>query len=160
MSAIVPTAMPTLAVTRLCWLPTANGTFIAVDDPFREALGGDHVGALEEHGELVTAEPGEHVGGSDARAHASRGHPEQLVAFGVTVGVVHVLEVIEVDEEERGREQPVPIERRESLEELGAVREAGQRVVERAAFELAVRLRQFLVDLLAIGDVAVIAPTP
>ena len=56
---------------------------------------------LEQHGELVAAQPSDGVGGSEAVADPRRDRAEQLVAGAVPHPVVHRLEVVEVDEHDR-----------------------------------------------------------
>ncbi len=83
----------------------------------------------DEHGELVAADPAGHgVAGRDADARADR--LEQPVADEVPAGVVHDLEVVEVDEQERHlrlaarlRERP-----RELLLDGATVRQTRERV--------------------------------
>ena len=60
-----------------------------------------HVGAREEHGELVAADAIELVPGSRHREHGGGHGLEHLVAGGVALVVVDDLEVVEVDEDER-----------------------------------------------------------
>ena len=59
-----------------------------------------HVGA--DHDELVPAESGHRVVGTDDLVEAAGEHLEQLVSGGVAMGVVDVLEAIEVEEQHRG----------------------------------------------------------
>ena len=63
---------------------------------------------LQQHGELVAAEPADRV--VDARAVADpRGHrDEHRVAAGVAERVVDVLEAVEVDQHERPRRARAP----------------------------------------------------
>ena len=83
--------------------PISNGVSSALQRSARDLLGflGSAM-SLEEHAELVAAEPG-------ARVAAAAGMPssraadadEQLVAGGVAEAVVDGLEVVEVDEQHR-----------------------------------------------------------
>ena len=57
---------------------------------------------LEEHRELVAAEPGGGVAGAQAAAQAVGHRAEELVAGAVAEAVVDELEVVEVDEGHRG----------------------------------------------------------
>ena len=71
-------------------------------DARHDALG-DHVdvlggaGALQDHDELVAAEPHAEVGGAAGLAHALRGHHQHIVAGGVAERVVDLLEAVEVE---------------------------------------------------------------
>src|SRR5438552_11622633 len=56
---------------------------------------------LDEDRELVAAEPGGGVGGSERRRDAAGRCREDLVATGMPMGVVQALEVVEVDEQDR-----------------------------------------------------------
>ena len=60
--------------------------------------------AFEQHRELVAPQSGQSVLGADAEADPHRDQPQELVARGVTEGVVHVLELVEI--EEQNRDQP------------------------------------------------------
>src|SRR5690606_39853292 len=59
--------------------------------------------ALEQDAELVTAEPRKYVGRPDIRLHQLGDLAQQLIARGVAEGVVHYLELVEVEVEQRMR---------------------------------------------------------
>ena len=101
------------------------------------------LGRLEvaaDHDELVAADAGERVDAADRGTHARRDAAQQLVAERVTEPVVHLLEPVEVDVQRRGQ-RALFEDRREHLEQLRAVRDAGERVAPRLfgepLFELA-----------------------
>jgi hypothetical protein len=86
----------------------------------------------QEHGELVTAEPTRPLGqpGSEARTDVT----QELVARLVTEGVVHLFEVVEVDEQHRRLVGVGTAARDAGLEvaqEPEPVLQIGQRVVDR-----------------------------
>ena len=112
-----------------------------------EQAGPVGVGAEQEHRELVAAEAGDQVlAAAHASTEAIRHRPQQHVARLVTHGVVHDLEVVEVEEHDHG--QLVVLERLvEPRQELGAVRQARQLVVIGAVAEPALQLA-------GLGDVA------
>ena len=102
-----------------------------------QALGG-HPGALavgvgQEEGELVAAEP---VGAVAVPAAPQnlRDALEQRIALGVAMAVVHELEAVEVEQDERDRSL-TPLGQRERLRELvlerAVVGEVGQSVAGR-----------------------------
>ena len=61
------------------------------------------VDVRQEHGELVAAEPGDHVAGAQRALDPLRDDLEQPVADLVAEGVVDLLEPVEVEEEQRER---------------------------------------------------------
>ncbi len=74
------------------------------DDPFCHTEGGVCVGdPVEQDGELIAAQAGDEVTRPDRLIQALRGDSEQFVARPVTEAVVHILEVVEVDEQHRER---------------------------------------------------------
>ena len=83
--------------------------------------------------EFVTADPGEDVRGAKLLAHALRRLAEQVIPGGVTEGVVHELEMVEIEEADHHlRAGRLRLAQR-PLELLGvqaAVRERSQMVVE------------------------------
>ena len=96
--------------------------------------------ALEQHAELIAAEARDGVGGAHARLQEPGHVAQQPVARLVAAGVVHHLELVEVDVEQRvgalaalrrqeRRVQPVV--------ELAAVDEPGERIVARLVGERA-----------------------
>ena len=98
------TAMPTDAVTAISSVPAMNGR----RNPFmtRWAMAAASMGPAEvgaEQGELVAAEAGQGVAAAQDLGQASGDRAQQLVADGVSVGVVHELEVVDVQEEHRYR---------------------------------------------------------
>ncbi len=120
---------------------------------------GDHLGPAPERrpfgqdDELVAAEPPDGVALPED-ADEPMGHGlEDLVAGVVAQRVVDVLEVVEVDEQRGHRSVLAPGADEHlvgSVEDQGAVGEAGQRVVQRHVEELGL-------GLLALGDVAQVA---
>ena len=98
---------------------------------------GRGVGGLRELGlhqrELVAAEPGQGVAGPD-RARDPAGHrAQQLVADRMAERVVDLLEAVEVEEEDRGQATfaaGMGQGLAEPVEQQGAVRQPGQRVVQ------------------------------
>ncbi len=103
---------------------------------------GEHVvdarDVVTHHRELVAAEPGELVAGTQHAAQPARGGREQLVAGFVSEAVVDDLEVVDVENHES---DPRVVGRRgerglQPLDEHHAVRQLGQRVVTRAVREL------------------------
>ena len=99
--------------------------------------------ALQQDGELVAAEARGRVHAAQGRAQAVGDADEQLVAGSVAQRVVDGLEVVEVDERD-GHDLVVPrgaLQRLlDAVEEQRAVREAGQRVVQRAVAQLGLQL--------------------
>ena len=93
---------------------------------------------LEQHPELVAAEPGDGVACAHRLLQPRRDGGEQLVADVVAEAVVDQLEVVEVEEQDRGHERLRRAAERvlEPVEEQHAVRQAGERVVERAVADL------------------------
>ena len=97
----------------------------------------------QEQRELVAAEAGRRVLRPDRRGQALPYLGDEQVALGMPERVVHVLEVVEVDEQDRGalRDSPAPSEGvLEAVDVQGTVRQAGQRVVERLAGQLRLEL--------------------
>ncbi|HLB55605.1 MAG TPA: hypothetical protein VJK71_10925 [Gemmatimonadales bacterium] len=72
-------------------LPSHAGGVFRIADP------------LQDHGELVPAQPRHGVDLSDASFQPRRHLPENLISGGVAELVVHFLEVIEIDLEQRQR---------------------------------------------------------
>ena len=108
-------------------------------DPLRLALGCD---LLTEHDEFIAAEAGQRVGRTEHALHPLRRLGEHLVAGGVTQAVVHELEVVEVHEDDRhATRAPCQACQRllEAVHEQLAVRELGQRIVQRLVLEQLLR---------------------
>lgn len=80
-----------------------------------------------QHRELVTADARQRVTVSQASAEATTDRAEQLVTGGVTVSIVDLLEVVEVDEDQH--EVPVPGRPLEPLGEQDPVGQTGQRIM-------------------------------
>ena len=96
-----------------------------------------------EHEELVAAESSNDVGGTHGGPEPRGDSHEQLVAGFVAEGVVDVLEVVDVDEDDSDVESRVRREPgarlREPVEEVLPVRQPRQRVVHRATNKLCLR---------------------
>ena len=78
-----------------------------LDDPLEEAVADQRdvartVDVLEQDRELVAAEPARGVARPDDRPDAVGNDPERAVALRVPEPIVQVLEVVEVDEQDRG----------------------------------------------------------
>ena len=99
--------------------------------------------ALQDHPELVAAKAGSRIAGPDHGLELLRERLQRQIARVVTEPVVDALEVVQVDEQESGlaagplagRDRVV-----EPLGEMDAVRETGQRVVERLPAQLLLSL--------------------
>ena len=107
-------------------------------------------GVLDQHGELVAAEPGHGVAGPHAGVQALGHLDEQPVPGGVAEAVVDLLEAVQVEEQHRhrGRLALGPLEGVvDPVLEQGPVGQRGQRVVEGLVDEL-------VLELAALGDVA------
>ena len=61
------------------------------------------VAVVQQHDELLTTQPHHGVGTTNRHPQASRDSLQQQVAHGVAGAVVHRLEVVEVDQQERQR---------------------------------------------------------
>ena len=97
-----------------------------------DVLGRVPRGARQQRGELVAAEPGEHVALAQPRAQHRRDARDDLVAGGVAERVVDVLEVVEVEQQQRAVGAVAAHEvgvRVDLVGEARAVVQAGQRVV-------------------------------
>ena len=144
--------MPMLAVTEISWCCSCSGSAMASStrlDDHRRLLGPAHV--LEQHGELVAAHAEQHVGLAHRAADALGGDAQQAVAGVVAEAVVHALEIVQVEEQQRERPAgALGAAHRlvEVLGEAGAVRQAGERVVIRLVAD-ALLLRGALALLLA-----------
>ncbi len=93
---------------------------------------------LAQDRELVAAEAGDRVLRAQRGAQPGRDLAQHLVAGGVTEAVVDALEAIEVDEVDGGDGRAVAARERlaQAVAEQRAVREAGERVVQREPLEL------------------------
>ena len=129
----------------------------ALQDPARHALGLAGVGdVFEQDRELVAAEPGDGVAGPDARLEALAERDQELVADEVAEAVVDGLEAVQVQEHDGDAELVAARPRQRVLDavhEEDAVRQAGQRIVERLP-------RELLLERLALGDVARVDDDP
>ena len=88
---------------------------------------------VDEQGELVSADPRGDIGLPGHRRQPARERGEQLVSDRVPERVVDILEIVQVDEQDRG-DRPVPSGQRQRMPgavgEQDPVRQFGQRIVE------------------------------
>src|SRR5690606_25542285 len=102
---------------------------------------------LRENDELLAAGTGHHILRTHRRAHAARAFPQDMVATGVAVLVVDLLEMIEIaiDQSEK---QAVALGRgllqRQKMAQAGAVPQLGQRIEHALALLLAESIAQLL----------------
>ena len=105
---------------------------------------------VEQHRELVAAEPRDGVAGPDRLAQHAADRDQQLVADRVAEAVVDQLEAIEIEEQHRDEPVGVALQAREraaeAIEEQRAIRQSRQRVVEGV-------VQQLLLEAAALGDV-------
>ena len=116
-----------------------NGSLTAATIRSRDRGGRLDGRVVQQHRELVAAEPGRGVAGPDAAADPVGHRGQQLVAGLVAEAVVDRLEPVQVDEEHAGRLGRLAPRRQhpvEDLQEQAAVRQAGHRVVVRLADRL------------------------
>ena len=99
----------------------------------------------EEHRKLVAADPRDEIRPANASLHGRRDPPEQLVARGMTQRVVHPLEAVEIERQQRAGSS-APLQPVELLREASCVPGAGEDVSRR-------ELRQPSLTTLALGDV-------
>ncbi len=103
------------------------------EQPLGGLLGGLAAGAGQQHGELVTAEPGNGVDLPHGAGQPAADEHEQVVPHVVAEGVVDLLEAVEV-EQQQGGSRPVLLERLGgALREALAVGQPGERVGHRLA---------------------------
>ncbi len=108
----------------------------------------------EDH-ELVAPQAGHRVTGSDSGSQPASQDPQNGVARGVALPVVHRLEVVQVDEDHRRPSHPGLVAAAgdglpEPVEQQDPVGDAGERVVERSVAELSLLVRQVLLHHLAL----------
>src|SRR5439155_26145389 len=105
---------------------------------------------LEQYGELVAPEPRHDIARPHARSQASRDLRQQAIAGRVVEVIVDRLELVGVDEQDGEPVIRIPpparLGLRHALDQVSAVRQVGQRVVQR-------RVQQLLLDTLALGDI-------
>ncbi len=94
-------AIPTLASTSTDTFASVMGFPSVGADGLRGGDRGRGLGVGEQHGELVAAESGDDVAGSDRGLEPRAELAEQQVAAVVAERVVDLLEAVEVDEQER-----------------------------------------------------------
>ena len=98
---------------------------------------------FHQHGELVAAQPRHRVARAARALQPARDLDEQLIAGTVTERIVHHLEPVEVEEEDREPAAAAalrPLQRHpQPLHEQGAVGQPGERVVERRVPQLLLR---------------------
>ena len=141
---------PMLAATSILTSPAVTVIDRSVSVGLRRDLARLPRGHVEdERRELVAAEAPDHVGGAQPAAKHLRGRPQHLVAGEVAGGVVHELEVVEVEQEQRAvLALPLhpPQLATQPLHEPAPVEEPRERVVVGEPAELAL-------GLLAVADV-------
>jgi len=101
---------------------------------------------MREHDELVAAQTRDRVRLAHALRERLREGLQQHVADGVTVGIVHFLEAVEVDEEERGGVVAIGIARAhraidDPLERV-SVGQTGERIGRCLTCEIAIRVAE------------------
>ncbi len=131
-------ATPTLAVTGS---PPSGGwcSRIALAIPSAASCASAALQRGRIDGELVAAEPGQGVAGAAATAQDVGNFLDQAVAGRVAIGVVDLLEVVEVEHQDRagGALASRPRHRQvEVLVEAAAVLQAGQRILAGLALQL------------------------
>ena len=91
-----------LVAAWISWPSRSNGLATRRQDLVGQ---GDHFGGLADlrlhEGEFVAAQPGQRVGGADRGGDPLCDSAQQLVADGVTQGVVDVPEAIEIEQQDR-----------------------------------------------------------
>ena len=143
-SSSLPKAMPTLAVVYSAPEPLASGLPISASSrsATRDRVVRRHR-LRQDDRELVAAEAGRGVPGTDRALDAPADLVQHLVAEVVAPAVVDPLEVVEVDVQQPCR-LPLVVPQLDRvlqpLVEEGAVREAGQRVVQGELPQLVLRL--------------------
>ena len=110
-------------------LHTARERLVDLQDPFVQVELAVRGSVGEQHRELVTAEPGDHVGRPGGARQAAGDLDEELVAHLVTERVVDLLEAVEIDHDHRTAALVVGEARRQGDLEAEPVRQAGQRIV-------------------------------
>ena len=128
------TVIPTLAVTETCRPPTWNGSWKAADDAARHRLDLERTfDVLEQHGELVAAESSEQVAFANAACEPLHDRAQQHVAGLVAERLVHDLEPVEIEQQQRHVLRARNARCRRAVElvaQVLPVRNAGQRVVD------------------------------
>ena len=139
-SATVPSAMPTLAVTKTSRPSTSKGACRAATS--RSAVStalATPASFLDEDGELVASEPCHRVARRQCIPQTGADATQESVTRDMTKAVVHGLEVVEVEEQHRhsARALLADVERMlDAVREQRPVREPGERVVERLMAQL------------------------
>ena len=143
----LPRAMPMLAVMHTVGRATSsisNGSRSTSSSTLGDELGAAvRRRALDEDDELVTAEPGDRVAFAQGGEQAGRDRLQELVARFVAERVVDLLEAVEVEEQHGGLGAGAAgagLHLLDAVEDERAVRQAGERVVQRLvadAFEQA-----------------------
>ena len=100
-------------------------------DRLADRVGRLRGGAVQQHRELVAAEPRHRAGGTDHLRQPAADLPQQVVTGDMPQRVVHILEPVEVDQQQGGRNARLgtPDRRRELELELRPVGQPGQRIV-------------------------------
>ena len=139
-----------LAPRRNSWPEISNGSDQHADDRARRRFDRARaIGGSDQHHELVAAEARHQSSGADRATQPIGRGAQQLIADRVAERVVDLLELVEVDEQQR-RVDVVGLggeDRRGALAELDAVGQSGQRVearefVDAGLRELALRSRR------------------
>ena len=100
-------------------------------EPHREPEGRGRVARAHDHAELLAAEPAHDVGAAQRGAQQVGQPPQHLVARAVSVHVVHPLEIVDVEHEQRHRVVRATRTRElgaQALVEVAVVEEPGERV--------------------------------
>ena len=111
-----------------------------VEDPLRHCLGaGCQRGSLGQDDELIASEASDRVTFAKRASQADTDSGQQLIADGMAQGVVDVLEVVEVEEEQGHRgmvSSGAGQHLVDAVENQGAVGKTGERVMKRLMLEL------------------------
>ena len=119
--------MPMLAPQWICSPATSTGSHSVGDQPLRKRLGILPSPRLRlNDGELVSSQAGNGVVLTNGFAHATRDFAQQGISRRVSQGIVHQLEVVEVDAQKRQVAPGSPRRRKRLLQAVGQQRTVGQ----------------------------------